>query len=151
MFQTVDVAAISFVPEKFNLEANSDRLEDMFRKAAKGGVQLALAPEGILEGYVVNEIIAGQAAAKQMKDVAITMRGSVMRRFKNLAKELGICLAFGCAEQIGRNVFNCAVFIDATGRLCGKYPLADVDFSSATTAGTPTSPASPFSTVPTFS
>jgi len=121
MFQTVDVAAISFVPQKFNLEANCDRLEEMFRKAAKGGIQLALAPEGILEGYVVNEIIAGQAAAKQMKDVAVTMRGAIIRRFKNLAKELDICLAFGCAEQIGRNVFNCAVFIDSTGRLCGKY------------------------------
>lgn len=121
MFQTVDVAAISFIPQKFNLESNCNRLEDMFRKAAKGGAQLALAPEGVIEGYVVNEIIAGQAAATQMKDVAITMRGSVIKRFKNLAKELKICLAFGCAEQIGRNVYNCAVFIDATGRLCGKY------------------------------
>jgi len=121
MFQTVDVAAISFVPEKFGLEANCDRLEEMFRKATKGGVQLALAPEGIVEGYVVNEIIEKEKPAQRMKDVAITMRGPVMKRFKNLAKELGICLAFGCAEQIGRNVFNCAVFIDANGHLRGKY------------------------------
>jgi predicted amidohydrolase len=121
MFQTVDVAAISFVPEKFNLEANSDRLEEMFRKAAQGGVQLALAPEGILEGYVVNQIIAGEVPAKDMKNVAVTMRGAAIRRFRNLAKELGICLAFGLAEQIGRNLYNCAVFIDSTGRLCGKY------------------------------
>ncbi|MDP6040935.1 MAG: carbon-nitrogen hydrolase family protein [Candidatus Latescibacteria bacterium] len=121
MFQTVDVAAISFVPEKFGLEANCDRLEETFRKAAKGGAQLALAPEGVIEGYVVNEIIEGDEPAQRMKDVTITMRGAIMKRFKNLAKELGIALAFGCAEHIGRNVYNCAVFIDSTGRLCGKY------------------------------
>ena len=97
MFQTVDVAAISFVPEKFGLEANCDRLEETFRKAAKGGAQLALAPEGVIEGYVVNEIIEGDEPAQRMKDVTITMRGAIMKRFKNLAKELGIALAFGCA------------------------------------------------------
>lgn len=74
MFQTVDVAAISFVPEKFNLKSNSDRLEETFRKAAQGGAQLALAPEGILEGYVVNEIISGESPANRMKDVAVTKR-----------------------------------------------------------------------------
>ena len=121
MFTSVNVAAISFRPEKFNLAANCDLLEATFRRAAKGGAQLAVAPEGVLEGYVVNEIIAGKAEASQMNDVAITMKGPEMRRFRALASELKMSLAFGCAEKIGRNVYNCAVFIDATGRLCGKY------------------------------
>lgn len=121
MFQSVDVAAISFVPEKFALEANCARLERMFRQAAAGGAQLAVAPEGIIEGYVVNEIIAGTVPAVRMHEVAITMRGAVMRRFKSLARELHMSLVFGCAERDGRNVYNCAVFIDADGRLCGRY------------------------------
>ena len=106
MFESVDVAAISFVPEKFGLLQNCDRLEDTFRAAAKEGAQLALAPEGVIEGYVVNEIIAGEADAEQMNDVAITMTGPVMRRFRDLARELRICLAFGCAEKIGKDVYN---------------------------------------------
>lgn len=121
MFQTVDVAAISFVPQKFALEANCNRLEQMFRRAARDGAQLAVAPEGIVEGYVVNEIITGEVSAARMNDVSITMRGAVMGRFKALARELRMSVAFGCAERIGRNVFNCAVFIDAEGNLCGKY------------------------------
>jgi len=121
MFQSLDVAAISFEPEKFGITQNCDRLEETFRAAAKGGAQLALAPEGVIEGYVVNEIITGQADAEQMTDVAITMNGSVMRRFRSLARELKICLAFGCAERIGKDVFNCAVYLDQNGRLCGKY------------------------------
>ena len=121
MFQEVEVAAISFVPEKFGLQENADRLEQQFRQAAKGGAQLALGPEGVLEGYIVSEIISGQDPAARMHDVAVTMRGSVIGRFRELARELNMCLAFGCAEKIGKNVYNCAVFIDQNGRLSGKY------------------------------
>ena len=121
MFESVEVAAISFEPVKFDLDANCNRLEEMFRKAAAGGAQLAVAPEGVLEGYVVNEIIGGTAEAKDMNDVAITMNSAPMRRFKELARELNMSLAFGCAEKIGRGVYNCAVYIDETGKLRGKY------------------------------
>jgi predicted amidohydrolase len=121
MFQTVDVAAISFLPEKFALAENADRLEALFRDAAKGGAKLAVAPEGILEGYVVNQIVEGTARPEDMNEVAVTMRGPVIRRFRNLAKELEICLAFGCAEKIGKDIFNCAVYVDHTGQFCGKY------------------------------
>ena len=121
MYQSVDVAAISFRPKKFDLAGNADRLEAMFRTAAKGGAQLALAPEGVLEGYVVMELITGEEPEERMRDVAVTTRGPVMGRFRELARELGICLAFGLAERIGDDVYNCAVFIDHRGRLCGKY------------------------------
>ena len=67
MFERVDVAAISLVPEKFGLEQNADRLEAMFRRAADGGAQLALAPEGVLEGYVVMDIIKRLKRRKEMR------------------------------------------------------------------------------------
>ena len=121
MFQQVKVAAISFMPEKFGLQNNADQLETTFRKAAAGGAELAVAPEGVLEGYVVEPLMSGEQPLERMKEVAVTMRGSVIRRFRELARELKMCLAFGCAERIGRDVFNCAVFIDQAGRLCGKY------------------------------
>lgn len=121
MFERVDVAAISLVPEKFGLEQNADRLEAMFRRAADGGAQLALAPEGVLEGYVVMDIIEGRVAAAAMRTVAVSTRGAMMDRFRALARELDMCLAFGLAEKDGKDVYNCAIFIDHTGRLCGKY------------------------------
>ena len=121
MFERVDVAAISFVPEKFQLRSNADKLEQMFRKAAAGGARLAVAPEGILEGYVVNEIINGEVPPARMADVALTLRSGTIGRFRSLARELDMCLAFGFAERIGRDVFNCAAFVDQKGHLCGKY------------------------------
>jgi predicted amidohydrolase len=121
MFNEVKVAAISFKPKKFDLAGNADQLEDMFRAAAAGGAALALAPEGVLEGYVVMEFIEGREDSARMREVAVTMRGPVIGRFRALARQLKIALAFGCAERIGDDVYNCALFIDAQGRIRGKY------------------------------
>lgn len=121
MFRPLRVAAISFKPGKFELADNCDRLEESFRRAARDGAELAVAPEGVIEGYVTNEIIAGEAPAARILEVAVTMQDAVISRFRALARELGMSLAFGCAEKVGRNVHNCAVFIDPAGKLCGKY------------------------------
>lgn len=117
---TLRVAAISFVPVKFDLPGNADRLEKLFRQAKAGRAQLAVAPEGCLEGYVVNEIIAGEVSAERMRDVAIAIGDEVIKRFQKLARELEMCLVFGFAERIGEDVFNCALFIDQEGSICGK-------------------------------
>ena len=119
--RVIRVAAISFVPAKFDLLANAKRLETMFRQARRGGAVLAVAPEGALEGYVVNEIIGGQASPEQMKQVAVPSDGPLIRRFRNLARELEMCLAFGFAELQGEDVYNAAIFIDDRGKVRGKY------------------------------
>lgn len=119
--RTMRAAAISFVPQKFDLAGNSDRLERAFRRAAAGGAHLAVAPEGALEGYVVNEIIAGHEKPERMRSVAIPLDSPPIRRFQNLARELDMCLVFGFAEAVGEDVYNCALFIDQQGRICGTY------------------------------
>lgn len=119
--RSISVAAISFVPRKFDLESNAEKLEQMFRRASAGGAQIAVAPEGILEGYVVNEIIAGKAAVEDMKRVAVAIDSPMIKRFRKLARELEMCLVFGFAERVSKDVFNSAVFIDDEGQVCGKY------------------------------
>jgi len=56
-----------------------------------------------------------------MLEIAEPIDGSYIARFRGLARELATCLCFGLAERIGDEVFNCAVFIDQTGQLCGRY------------------------------
>ncbi|MCY3770691.1 MAG: carbon-nitrogen hydrolase family protein [Gemmatimonadetes bacterium] len=121
MFRDVRVAAISFKPVKLDLKGNADRLEKMFRDAAADGAELAVAPEGVLEGYVVNEIIDGEIPPEEMNRVALTMRSRTIGRFRELARTLNMCLAFGLAERIDGEIYNCAVFLDHRGRLRGKY------------------------------
>ena len=119
--QIIRVAAISFVPQQYKLQDNANRLEKMFRLAAKGKAKIAVAPEGALDGYVINEIIAGEVKSEQMKEVAIAIDDPVIKRFQVLSRELKMCLVFGLAERIGDDVFNSAVFIDDQGKICGKY------------------------------
>ena len=119
--QIIRVAAVSFVPQQYKLQDNASRLEEMFRLAAKGEAKIAVAPEGALDGYVINEIIAGEVKSEQMNEVAITIDDPVIKRFQVLSRELKMCLVFGLAERIGDDVFNSAVFIDDQGKICGKY------------------------------
>ncbi len=118
---TVKVGAISFEPEKLKLEQNAQILEESFRRAAAGGAKIALAPEGSLDGFVINEIIAGKITQKQLREVSLTIDSPMIQRFRDLAKELELCLAFGFVERVGEELFNCAIFIDHRGEIAGKY------------------------------
>ncbi|MDO8540306.1 MAG: carbon-nitrogen hydrolase family protein [Opitutaceae bacterium] len=117
----IRVAAISFVPTKGDLTANADRLEQAFRQAAAGGAKLAVAPEGTLDGYLINEVLAGKTPVAETERVAVAIDDPLIRRFQALADTLDLCVVFGFAERIGGEIFNTAVFIDHAGAIRGKY------------------------------
>ncbi len=121
MYESVEVAAISFRPTKWDKAANADRMEELFVRAAQGGPRLILTTEGALEGYVVMEIVEGRAQPDAMLEVAEPIDGPYIRRFQKLARSLKTCLAFGFAERIGDEAYNCALFLDQQGEICGKY------------------------------
>lgn len=117
----VRVAAISFVPVKLAVEQNANRLEKLFREAAAGGARLAVAPEGALDGYVVNQVLAREVSVEELRRAALPLDHPIIRRFEALARELKLCVIFGFAESIGADIFNTALFIDDTGSIRGKY------------------------------
>src|SRR5437867_1258154 len=67
----IRVAAVSFVPTKLAVKANADRLEALFREAAAGQARLAVAPEGALDGYVINQVLAEQMSVDQLRAAAL--------------------------------------------------------------------------------
>ena len=121
MYESVEVAAISFRPAKWDKAGNADRMEELFVRAAQKKPRLILTTEGALEGYVVMEIVEGRATAEAMLEVAEPIDGPYIRRFQQLARTLNTCLAFGFAERIGDEAFNCALFLDQDGEICGRY------------------------------
>ena len=121
MYTRVRVAAISMKPTKWDKERNADRLEKFFRQAARGKVQVAVAPEGVLEGYVVDQVIHQPELAPRMMELAEPIDGPYVQRFRRLARELEMCLVFGFAERLPDGAYNCAIFIDQRGRICGKH------------------------------
>jgi predicted amidohydrolase len=121
MYDTIKVAAISFRPTKWAKAANAERMEALFVEAAKEHPRVILMTEGALEGYVVMDVIEGRAAASAMLEIAEALDGPYIQRFQRLARQLHTCLGFGFAERIGNEAYNCAIFLDERGEICGKY------------------------------
>ncbi len=122
MYESITVSAISLKPTKWDKAANAEKLEAFFVAAAQAGPQLILATEGVLEGYVVMDVIEGRATPMAMLEIAEPLDGPYIRRFRALARKLRTCLCFGFAERCpGAAVYNTAVFIDAAGDIRGVY------------------------------
>ena len=121
MYDSITASAISFKPVKWDKPSNCERLEALFVQAAQENPDLILATEGALEGYVVMDVIEGRRSPQEMWEIAEPMDGPAIRRFQKLAAQLDTCLAFGFAERIGEEVYNCALFIDRKGDICGSY------------------------------
>lgn len=121
MYRSVKVAALSLRPIKWKKEANADRLEAFIRAAAQGDPQLIVAPEGILEGYVVVDVMKDGRRADAMFEIAEPIDGPYVQRFRQLARELHTSLVFGFAERIGQEIYNCAVCIGPDGEICGRH------------------------------
>lgn len=121
------VASLSIYPEKWNKAANAEKIERMVRQAAEQGARLVITPEGVLEGYVVNEVIREQDAAKKAELVARFNKlaepidGPYIKRMRSLADELNVYLILGFLEADGERTYNTAALLSPDGELVGKY------------------------------
>lgn len=121
MYSRYKVAALSIRPKKWRKAENADKMEAYFRKAARKDPDLIVATEGMLEGYIIMDVIWNRERVPSLFEVAEPLDGPYMKRFRKLARTLKTCLCFGFAERIGREAFNSAVFIDHQGHICGTY------------------------------
>ena len=126
MYTPVKAAAISFKPKAWDKDYNADKVEEFFRMAADEQPDLMLTVEGVLEGYVVMDVVMDGERAEAMLDIAEPIDGPYIDRFRRLAKTLKTCLCFGFAERIEREVYNTAVFIDGEGEIRGRHHKAQL-------------------------
>ena len=121
MYHTIRATALSIKPKKWAKASNADKLEAFVREAAREQPDLIVAPEGCLEGYVVNEVIEDRSKEPALLEIAEPLDGPYIQRFQGLARELSLCLCFGFAERVGEEVYNAAVFLGRSGDICGTY------------------------------
>jgi len=125
---TVRIASLSIVPDKWEKEINWNRIEMMVRKASgEGGAKVIVTPEGILDGYVIEEANSIKDLTEKNKilakfqDVAEPINGTYIQRACNLANELNIFLILGFLESRGASLYNTAILIDPEGDITGRY------------------------------
>ncbi len=121
MFDPVITTAISIKPRKWDKDYNADKMESFFRRASEENPDIILTTEGVLEGYVVMDVLEGRRTVEELLEIAEPIDGPYILRFRRLAAELDTCLCFGFAERVDKDVFNAAIFIDSKGDILGKY------------------------------
>ena len=109
------------MPERWNKEANFEKLVRYAREASKQGAQLVITPEGFLEGYVVNTGANPGVTEERYRSVVESLDGRLLTRIRLLAKELKIYLSVGFAELRGGKMFNSAVIFSPEGEVTLHY------------------------------
>ncbi|MGJ7038423.1 putative amidohydrolase [Shinella sp. BE166] len=88
-------------------DGNLQRIAAAAADAAAGGAKLLIVPELAVTGYG-----AGEAA---FAGLASPATGDVAERLGTIARESGLAIVAGFAEQDGRDTFNSALFTDGIG------------------------------------
>lgn len=118
------IASLSIMPEKWNKKTNYQKIEKMVRQATEKGADLIVAPEGVLEGYVIGHVKRSQdleKAAARFFDLAEPLDGEYILKFQKLAKELNVYLCIGFAQRLDTLVYNSAALMNRIGEIIGVY------------------------------
>lgn len=121
----VKVASLSFIPEKWNKEANLKRMDTLARQAAKNGARILITPEGAVEGYLIDAVRrSGDQRPKwepMFQEIAEPVDGPAVTKIRELAKELEVDFILGFLERDGDYLHNTCVWIDAQGEILHRH------------------------------
>ena len=88
-------------------EANIERIAAAAADAAAGGAKLLVVPELAVTGYGAGEVAFGRLASPAT--------GEVASRLAAIARDNGLAIVAGFAEQEGGHTYNSALFTDGIG------------------------------------
>jgi len=116
----IRVASISYVPAKWDKESNLRKIEKGLISAKRRRARIAVFCEGMLDGYVVNEV--KRRDEKRFFELGEEIPGGFYARAISAAvKKRGLYAVVGMLERAGDVLYNSAVLFDPRGRVQGIY------------------------------
>ncbi len=122
------VASVAFVPVKWDKESNLRRMTELAHWAVKQNPDLIVFPEGILEGYVIDEVREVEdenrgSIRHQFLGLGEPIDGLFVQRLCGLAAELKTTIIFGTLlrEMESNTLFNSALVLSPEGEVIGRY------------------------------
>jgi predicted amidohydrolase len=120
--QTVRLALLHGVPDKWNLQANFEVFLRMLDKAVADRADILITPECWLDGYAAAD---KTSTPERLKQIAQDPRDSrYLARVADEAKQHSLHLCFGFTSLENGKIYNAAGLWDASGRLIGVYHKA---------------------------
>lgn len=116
----IRIASCAIMPKKWDKAVNADKMIRFMTDAVQNPTDLIMTPEGCLEGYVINEVIAENRGA-EMLELAEPEDGPHIGRFRDFCRTHRVNALIGFAERIGDEAYNCALWLDREGETRGKY------------------------------
>ncbi len=124
----VRIASASIMPVKWNKEKNWSQIKHYVTIAAhEHKADIVVTPEGVLEGYVINEVNREPNADKKKElqnsffALGEPLDGPYIQKACNLASQLDIFLVLGFLEKAGTQLYNTAIMIDGEGDIVSHY------------------------------
>ena len=124
---SLTVAGLRSMPERWSKEANLTKFERYAREAATQGAQLAIAPEGFLQGYVGNAKANPGLTREKYFGIGENIDGPALTRVRSLARELKIYLGLGFAEKREGRMYNSMAVFSPQGEVALHYSKAHND------------------------
>jgi predicted amidohydrolase len=124
---SVTIASCSIFPKKWDKEFNWKQIHAQVTTAAEEGADLVVTPEGVLDGYVINEVNREKLPEKkkilveQFIELSEPINGTYLNKIKGLADELNIFLVIGFLEKRESDLYNTVVLIDPDGEIIARY------------------------------
>lgn len=117
----IKIASLSFVPVKWDKEANLAMIEKLAREAAAAGAKILVTPEGAVEGYLIDELLKKENRSPQSEqkfyNIAETVDGPAVQRLSALVRELNVDIILGMLEREANVLYNSVFWIDAGGKI----------------------------------
>jgi predicted amidohydrolase len=115
------IAGLRVMPDRWNKQANLEKLDHWAREAVRQGANMVITPEGFLEGYVANTSANPGVTEERYRAVGESLDGALLLRIRMLADELKIYLSVGFAEARGGKMYNSAVIFSPEGKVALHY------------------------------
>jgi predicted amidohydrolase len=134
---SLTVAGLCVTPARWDKRANLAKLEHYAKQAAARGAQLALTPEGFLEGYVGNDKVNPDLTRANYFAAGESIDGLMLQQVRRLARELKIYLGVGFAERRADRMYNSFVVYSPEGSIALRYSkMHNADDEPYNTTGT---------------
>lgn len=124
----IRVASAAILPKKWDKQANWERIERAVAEAAlTGDADVIVTPEGVLEGYVINEVNGvkdennKKEIVEKFKMLAEPLNGEYIKKACRLSNNLNIHLVLGFLEERDSKLYNSVILIDPDGDIIGHY------------------------------
>ena len=116
----ISVASLSFIPMKWDKEANLATIDKMAREAATNGAEIIVTSEGALDGYLINEVLEKKDREKwdrKFWEMAESVDDPGVMKIRSLARELEVDFVLGFLERDGEVLYNSCAWISPEGEI----------------------------------